>query len=312
MGANPVSGQSCAAVAATRPCLLWGARRIASAFQARRAADLPEVTRRIGLGHWLTTARTPSDEGAASTLFDEIDARSSVIPPSVPLHAGEDGDQTDRGLASADPTLDIFAERLDRSAEAFSRRLEHASLNLLQCVEGMRSAATELGKSAGRAEEYHTRMEAMFHHVEQMASQIAAIEARQQERLETIAGALHGITVSLTTVVSAANESQASVADVARSLAESVGCLDRSLARMGTAGESCADRSPSIPAPPVETVTLRHVMEVQRQFINTLDDRLACLASCRDLIQKGLNKGEPTVTQTPSTGWRGWLKELLK
>jgi hypothetical protein len=268
---------------AVRPSLIWGVRRLAAAFQPRQQADRSRAARPFRLGQWLTNARVTEGGDAPSVTSEENADATSASTPSPSMSAGENDGLTTPSSAAAHPSLDRTVERLESSADGFSRRLEHASLNLLQCVEGMRTASAELGKGAGRVEEYHVRMEAMFRHVEQMASQIAAIEARQQERLEMIAAALHGISVSLTTVVAAANESQVSVASVAQSIAESVDRLDRGLDRLGDAFKAGTDRLSAASTPCLETVTLRQMMEVQRQFINTLDDRLACLPPDRGL-----------------------------
>jgi hypothetical protein len=66
-------------------------------------------------------------------------------------------------------------------------------------------------------------------------------------------------------------------------MAESVDRLDRALGRVGDAFKAISDRPSAASAPCLESVTLRQVMEVQRQFINTLDDRLACLVPDRGL-----------------------------
>jgi hypothetical protein len=183
---------------------------------------------------------------------------------------------------SADALMSRFDgtyERLEASTDNFAQRLEHAAQNLLQCVEGMRSAAADLSRGAARMDSSFANMEAMQRHVEQMATQVAEIHARQESRLQLIAEGLYGITQSLTTVVASSNDTQASVTGIAVGVAGSVEHLNRSVERL--IEQQTAQSTPWAPllAGPSEGVTLRQVMEVQRQFINTLDDRLAGLTA---------------------------------
>ncbi len=174
-------------------------------------------------------------------------------------------------------SLDPFSQRLCGTAEDFSHRLENASHNLLQCVEGMRSAATELCQGTGRLDDTYARIEAMTRNVEAMAAMVATGHEQQEERLRPIAAGLHGVAQSLTTVVASANQTQAAVAGVAtdvslaaKRLQDAAPAPSAALDPATTDGATAGDW---------EGVTLRRMVEAQQQFINTLDDRLTCLTA---------------------------------
>jgi hypothetical protein len=174
--------------------------------------------------------------------------------------------------------LERVSDQFRDGADEFSRRLEHASHNLLQCVESVRAAATEFGRSAGSVGDQYERLEAMQRHVEEIASQLAGSHEQSRARLDTIAEGLYGITQSLTTVVASANQAQETVSGVAGTMSGSVQRLDESIERLvqnlqdspGAAGGVVSAGSGNAAG-----VTLRQMVEVQRQFINTLDHRLS-------------------------------------
>jgi hypothetical protein len=175
--------------------------------------------------------------------------------------------------------LDSFNDRFQASTDLFVHRLETASLNLLQCVEGMRAAAGELREGTGRLERHYGQLETMYRSVERMAAQVAETHSRGEQRLEEVAGNLYAIAESLTTVVGCANQTQAMVAHVAGEMEETADRLDRSVEHLAAqGGGTLRTAAPSAaPAAPAESVTLREVMRLQRQFLNTLDDRFSRL-----------------------------------
>jgi hypothetical protein len=183
--------------------------------------------------------------------------------------------------------LERLTEELRASMGGFCHRLDNSSHNVLQAVEGMREAASELCQGTAGLDLCYARLEAMYQRFEPLAAQVAGSQAHQQEQLTEIAGGLHGITASLTTVVASANESQAAVSGVATGIAEAVLTLQKAAAGLDAAVDrvvaalECgphADRvSTAGEASLLEGVSLRCVVEQQQQFINVLDHRLASL-----------------------------------
>jgi hypothetical protein len=143
--------------------------------------------------------------------------------------------------------LDRYSEQLSQSAGDFANRLENSSHNVLQSVEGMRNAATELREGAASLDGYYAKIEAMYRNVETMASQVAGSQVRQQERLDDIAGELFGITQSLTTVVAGANESQQAAAHVAKAVSDTAGAVKTSADRLGASAERFVAALESVP-----------------------------------------------------------------
>jgi hypothetical protein len=210
----------------------------------------------------------PSDTDAVAGRFARVLEESSqrFAEAIVPFAAG----------------LDQFSLQLHAGVDRFVDRLENSSHNVLQCVEGMRQAATDLSQGTTNLNEYYARIEAIYRNIEAMAGQVAAGQAAQQTRLGEIAGSLHGVTESLTSVVAASNGTQAAVSRTAAAVAASADRLQQSLdmlTAMPTAAAGTRSDAPGTVAAPVSeegaSVTLRRIMEVQQQFIHTLDDRLA-------------------------------------
>jgi len=183
--------------------------------------------------------------------------------------------------------LERFSEQLRTSVDDFSHRLDNSSHNVLQAVEGMREAAADLCQGTGGLDLCYSRLEAMYERFEPLAAQVAGSQAAQQERLSEIAGGLHGITESLTTVVAGANESQATIAVVANVMASAVVTLREAASRLDASVDrlvAALEAEPRADGVAARTegsiqggVSLRCLVEQQQQFINVLDHRLATL-----------------------------------
>jgi hypothetical protein len=183
--------------------------------------------------------------------------------------------------------LERFSQQLQASMGGFCHRLDNSSHNVLQAVEGMREAGADLCQGTAGLDLCYARLEAMYQRFEPLAAQVAGSQAGQQERLSEIAGGLHGITQSLTTVVASANESQATVADMASAMRGAIVTLQEAAARVDSsvdrlaaaleAGSSAVRVTTGGETSNQEGVSLRCLVEQQQQFINVLDHRLASL-----------------------------------
>jgi hypothetical protein len=181
--------------------------------------------------------------------------------------------------------MDRFSRQLDVSEVRFSQRLEHASHNVLQSVEGMREAAAGLIAGTAGLDLCYTRLADMYDRFEPVAARVAASHGDQQDQLAEIAAGLHGITQSLTSVVASANESQTAVLRITETVAAALTSMQEASARMEVsverlaaaleAGACAGGASRHSEGAPTQSVSLRLIMEQQQQFINVLDQRLA-------------------------------------
>jgi hypothetical protein len=210
----------------------------------------------------LVPALFVTDEQAAAERFAErLDASSRRL------------EATAQPLSKA---MERLAERLQGSIEAFVPPLDHAAQNILHAVEGMRQSAADLRLGTSTFADSYTGVADIYARLEQLAGQVAGSQATQQERLSEVAGGLHGITESLTTVVAGANESRRVVAGMADGVAAAAANMERVVDRLQTSVDRLTTEfsTGKTAATSTEGVTLRRLVEQQQQFINLLDHRI--------------------------------------
>jgi hypothetical protein len=207
--------------------------------------------------------------------------------------------------------LDRFVEQLGAGTAQSAQRMENASHNVLQAVEGMREAASELSHGTAGLSAGQRKLDSLYDQLHASLASLAESPALLQAPLSEIAGQLHGITQALTTVVASANETQSEAARALGAITATAAKVQTTAGRLEVTLEAATGERAGSSARP-EGITLRCLAEQQQQFLNVLDHRLGRLERLPVGAGEPPAPAEPQPPQTPKrrppVSWRETLR----